>query len=69
MTGDLLRYDEAAAVLKVSRSTIVRWVRPGPDGSPPKLRAYKIGGRVVRIRRADLEALLDPTRRPGEERS
>lgn len=51
---DLLTTAEAANLLNVSPVTISRWVKQG------RLTAYRIGPRVVRIRRGDLEALLHP---------
>ena len=52
---------EAAAELRVSRTTIWRWIGEG------RLTAYRAGGRTVRIRREDLRAALAPVRRTQEE--
>lgn len=47
---------EAAEVLGVSRTTIWRWIESG------RLPAYRVGGKTIRIRRADLPSLLKPAR-------
>jgi excisionase family DNA binding protein len=44
---------DAAEMLSVDRDTIFRWIKAG------KLPAAKLSPRVVRIRVADLEALLE----------
>ena len=64
--SDLLTYDEAARMLHVSRSTILRWTRPGKHGAAPILRARKLGPRIVRIDRRDVQAILDAAGIPGE---
>ena len=51
---DLLTKAEAAKLLKVSPVTISRWLKQG------RLPAYRLGPRAIRIRRADLNDLLDP---------
>ena len=51
---DLLTTAEAAKLLKVSPVTILRWLKQG------RLPAYRLGPRAVRIRRADVQALLRP---------
>ena len=58
MTGDKNYYtvSEAARELSVSVPTVWRWVNSG------KLRAYRIGGRTIRIRREDLAAMVTPAR-------
>ena len=66
MADELLSYNEAAVLLSVSRSTVIRWTRPGPKGEPPILRALKLAPHTVRIRKADVEALLSSANRPGE---
>jgi excisionase family DNA binding protein len=45
---------EAARDLRVSRTTIWRWVREG------RLAAYHVGGRTLRIRRDDVKKALRP---------
>jgi len=45
---------EAAQYLGVGEATIQRWVREG------RLKAYRFGQRVLRIRRSDLEAIAEP---------
>ena len=47
---------EAAEVLDVSRTTIWRWIEEG------RLAAYRVGARTIRIRKRDLEALMQPAR-------
>ena len=54
---DLLTYAEAARVLSVSRATLYRMIQRG-NLTPVRL---PIGG--PRIRRADLAALAEPTRK------
>jgi excisionase family DNA binding protein len=49
-----LTVQEAASELRVSRTTIWRWIAEG------RLAAYRAGGRTVRIRREDLRAALAP---------
>jgi len=44
---------EAAAMLHVDRTTIFRWIKDG------KLSASKLSPRIVRIRVADIDALLE----------
>ena len=63
---DLLRYREAAALLGVAESTVIRWTRPGKDGEAPLLRARKLGARIVRIARSDVDAILAAATTPGE---
>ena len=47
---------QAAAAHHLSRSTIWRWIDSG------KLPAYRLGPRSIRIRRQDLETVLQPAR-------
>lgn len=54
LESDLVTLAEAAKLLKVSPATIKRWVKQG------RLTAYHVGLKAVRIRRADLAALLTP---------
>jgi excisionase family DNA binding protein len=51
---DFCTIAEAADLLRVSKPTIRRWIGSG------KLRAVRLAGRSIRIRRGDLEALLEP---------
>lgn len=51
-TAPLLTREEAAEVLRVSVSTIDRYLR---DGTIPRVR---VGKRLVRIERADLDRIL-----------
>lgn len=51
---DLLTVAEAAAELRVGRSTIRRWIRRGD------VPAYRVGQRRVALKRADLAALITP---------
>src|SRR5579884_3287782 len=54
LDDDLLTTAEAADLLKVSQVTIGRWIKRG------RLPAYHLGPRKLRVRRADLAALLSP---------
>jgi excisionase family DNA binding protein len=47
---------EAARLLRVSVPTIWRWIDSG------RLRAYRVGGRSIRIRTVDLASLVRPAR-------
>ena len=47
---------QAANVLRVSRTTVWRWIVAG------RLDAYRIGPRTIRVRKGDIEALPRPTR-------
>lgn len=44
---------EAAAMVSVDRDTIFKWIKQG------KLPATKLSRRIIRIRLADLEALIE----------
>jgi excisionase family DNA binding protein len=57
---EFLTIDEAARYLKISRTTVYRFVRQG------LLVPYRLGERVVRFRKDDLDAALKPDR-PKEE--
>ncbi len=52
--GDFVTVEEAAGLLRVSQSTLWRWLKAGD------LRAYRIGGRRVWLRRSDLAGLVKP---------
>ncbi len=52
--GDFVTVQEGAALLRISQSTVWRWVKAGD------LRAYRIGGRRVWLRRSDLAGLVKP---------
>jgi excisionase family DNA binding protein len=52
---------EAISRLKISRSTLWRWIRDG------RLRAYRVGPRSIRIRQLDIERLLRPAHPPRKE--
>lgn len=54
VADDLVTAEEAMQMLRVSQSTLWRWLRNGT------LRAYRRGGRRIWFRRADLEGLLEP---------
>jgi len=56
MDTTLLRVHEAAALLKVSKWTVYRWIEEG------RLRATKIGRGSLRIFRVSLTALIDENR-------
>jgi excisionase family DNA binding protein len=54
---ELLTIAEAAKILKVSSITLHRWLKTG------RLPAYHVGPKAVRIRRADLQAVMTPVLR------
>lgn len=53
---DYISVREAAALLRVSQSTMWRWVKAGD------VRSFRLGPRRVRVRRSDLPGLLRPAR-------
>jgi excisionase family DNA binding protein len=53
---------EAAALLKVHRSTIRRWIAQG------ELPAYRVGQRRLALKRADLDRLVRPAARAAAAR-
>jgi excisionase family DNA binding protein len=53
-TKTLLSVGEAAEVIGASKNTIRNWIAQG------KLPAVRIGERIIRIRPADLAALITP---------
>ena len=57
MEGSLLMTEkEVMAALHVGRQTLVRWRKR----NPPPLRAYRLrGGRQIRYRRKEVEALTE----------
>ena len=57
---ELLTVADAARSLKVSSSTIWRWINTG------KLASYRIGPKAIRIRRADLNEVIAPGRTSGK---
>src|SRR6185437_8952934 len=52
---ELLTIKEAATLLKMSNVTVSRWIKQG------RLVGYRVGARSIRLRRHDVEALLEPT--------
>lgn len=52
---ELLTIKEAATLLKMSSVTVRRWLKQG------RLVGYRVGPRGIRLRRRDVEALLEPT--------
>jgi excisionase family DNA binding protein len=52
--GELLTIRETAELLRVSEITVSRWVKQG------RLPAMRVGPRAVRIRRHDIERVLEP---------
>src|SRR5439155_26064053 len=54
--GQLCTVAEAARVLDVHPSTIWRWIEA------ERLPAYRLGPKTIRIKRQDLEAILQPAR-------
>jgi excisionase family DNA binding protein len=45
---------EASAYLKVGRATLYRWAREG------RLQLHKLGARTTRVRRSELDRILEP---------
>lgn len=54
--GDYYTVSEAARILDVSPSTVWRWIEAD------KLPAYRVGPRAIRIKKQDLEAVVQPAR-------
>jgi excisionase family DNA binding protein len=54
----LLTPEDVAERLSVSPKTILKWLRSG------QLKGIKIGGKLWRIREADLEAFLKEPKKP-----
>ena len=54
--GDYYTVSEAARILYVSPSTVWRWIEAD------KLPAYRVGPRAIRIKKQDLEAVVQPAR-------
>jgi excisionase family DNA binding protein len=52
--SDLVTVQEGAALLRISRSTVFRWLKAG------LLRGYRLGGRRVWLRRSELAAMVVP---------
>lgn len=59
MDSELLTVPETAALLRLKTSTIRAWV------SQKRIPYVKLGGRLVRIRRADAEALISSSLVPA----
>jgi excisionase family DNA binding protein len=49
---EIMLVPEVAALMRVTDKTVYRLIETG------KLRAYRLGDRIIRIKRADVEALL-----------
>ena len=61
LPNEFMTFGEAAELLRVSYRTVQRWVRLG------NLKGYKItAGRNVRVKRAEVLALLKETAPKGE---
>jgi len=65
MEEEWMTLREAGELLRVSYPTVIRWTR-GKDGTPPRLVAFKLGHRTVRVRRADVLAMVAASPAPGE---
>lgn len=63
MEGPLLRVQDAARILQVSKWTIYRWIEEG------RLRATKIGRGSLRIFRTSVDSLIDGARTNGHDLS
>jgi excisionase family DNA binding protein len=59
MTDDLLTYDQAAALIGVSRSQISKWVAAG------RLPAVYLDARTPRLRAGEVAAFAALARKPG----
>lgn len=57
---EFITYKEAAKLLTISLSTIIRYTKPGPNGEPAPLTVYEIGPRASRVKRTDVLALAKP---------
>lgn len=57
---ELITLKEAARLLRVSEATVRRWLKQG------RLPAYHVGPRAVRIRRADVDAVISPLNNAGQ---
>lgn len=57
MTSELLTVQETAAMFRVQVSTVRAWIRPS-QGRRQRLPYVKLG-RCVRIRRSDVDALIE----------
>ncbi|HOF24593.1 MAG TPA: helix-turn-helix domain-containing protein [Thermotogota bacterium] len=63
LPNEFMTFGEAAELLRVSYRTVQRWVRLG------NLKGYKItAGRNVRVKRAEVLALLKETAPKGEDK-
>jgi excisionase family DNA binding protein len=51
---DLMTIEEVVARLRISLGSVRRFIRDG------RLRSVRIGGKLIRFRRADVEALIQP---------
>lgn len=54
VSNDLVTVAEAARALRITERTVRGWIA---DGTVP---AYRIGDKAIRIKRPDLDALLQP---------
>lgn len=57
---DLTSTQDAAKLLRVSESTVWRWI------NQEKIPAYKVGSKRVWLRRSELESLIRPARKRKE---
>lgn len=57
---ELLTMREVAELLKVSEVTVARWLKQG------RLPAFRVGPRAVRVRREDVEQMMEPVGAPIE---
>jgi excisionase family DNA binding protein len=56
LDAEFVTVEEAAALLRVDRSTIRRWISSGA------LPGYRVGQRFVRVKRDDLAQMIAPAR-------
>ena len=57
---DFLTVKDISHLVKVSRQTVIRWIRAG------KLRALKPGGRLWRVKLSEFQRFIKPLRGPGK---
>jgi hypothetical protein len=57
-TSMLLKPDEAMSELRVSRATLFKLLRPGPDGEAAEIDSFLIGPNARRIPRTEINAYM-----------
>lgn len=55
-----MKLSEVAERLDMGKTTVGRLIAPGPNGEPPKLRAFRSGdGGTWRVLRSDFDAYIE----------